>query len=107
MGALASCFVSTFVAIAEYSKFRFHDVRVKVNGKLEKVEGGFRFTEVQVSPTLWVIDPLDEETGMKLLEKAKRACLISRSMNSQFTLEATVLAGVDGLPAQAASCCPS
>ncbi len=88
--AVASCFVTTFRAIADFSKFEFDALQVSVEGTLEKGEGGFRFTRVVVRPKLSVLREDDRERALRLLDKAERACLISRSINAQVSLEPTV-----------------
>ncbi len=89
--AVASCFVTTFRAIAEFSKFDFEALEAAVEGVLEKVEGGFRFTRVVVRPTLTIMREEDRERALRLLEKAERGCLISRSLNAQVSLQPTIV----------------
>jgi peroxiredoxin-like protein len=90
--AIATCFVSTFRAIAEYSKFEdMVALEVSVETVLRKEEGGFRFSEVITRPVLTVASAEDEERGLKLMEKAEKACLISRSINAERKLEPKVL----------------
>ncbi len=89
--AIASCMVTTFRAIAEISRFEFAGLDVSVEAVLEKAEGGFRFTRVTVKPVLTVHSEDDRGRGLRLLDKAERACLISRSINAQITLQPTVM----------------
>jgi peroxiredoxin-like protein len=90
LAAISSCFISTFRAIAEFSKFDVVALDVPVEGVLNKEEGGFRFTDVKVRPVLTIATDEDRERGMKLLHKAERVCLISRSINSKISLEPVV-----------------
>src|SRR5690242_5897958 len=47
VGAVNSCFMTTFVAIAENSKLDFVSFKTAADGKLEKLEGqGFQMTEL-------------------------------------------------------------
>lgn len=89
--AIATCFITTFQAIASFSKFLMAALDVSVEGKVEKVEGGYRFTRVIVRPVLTIQNEADRERGLRLLEKAEKACLISRSLSSEVILEAKVL----------------
>jgi peroxiredoxin-like protein len=88
--ALATCFATTFEAIAELSKFPFTALKVNAEGVLEKTESGYRFTRVYVRPELTVARSEDAERGLRLLEKAERACLISKSVSSEIVLEPQV-----------------
>jgi peroxiredoxin-like protein len=90
LAAISSSFISTFLAIPEFSKFDVVALDVPVEGVLNKEEGGFRFTDVKVRPVLTIATDEDRERGMKLLHKAERVCLISRSINSKISLEPVV-----------------
>ncbi len=90
LAAVASCFISTFRAISEYSKFDSVALDVAVDGKIEKEQGGFRFTEVIVRPVLTVATDEETEKGLKLLLKSEAACLVSRSLNARVSIEPTV-----------------
>ena len=85
--AVAACFVNTFQAIATFSKFSAVALDVAVEGTIEKGEGGYRFTRVTVRPQLTVQTEADRERGMRLLEKAEKACLVSRSLSSEIILD--------------------
>lgn len=90
LAAVASCFISTFRAISEHSKFDSVALDVAVDGKIEKEQGGFRFTEVTVRPVLTVATDEDTEKGLKLLLKSEAACLVSRSLNAKVSIEPMV-----------------
>lgn len=90
LAAISTCFISTFRSIAEYNKFEMVALDVPVEGILNKEQGGYRFTDVIVRPVLTIASEEDREKGLKLLEKAERACLVSRSLNSKVTLEPVV-----------------
>jgi len=89
--AVATCFITTFQAIAASSKFEAHALEVSVEGQVEKTEGGFRFTRVTIRPLLAINRESDRERGLRLLEKAEKACLVSRSLQSQIILEPQVV----------------
>jgi len=85
--AVATCFIATFQAIASFSKFEARALEVSVEGQVEKGDGGFRFTRVTVRPVLTIDNESDRERGLRLLEKAEKGCLVSRSLQSQIVLE--------------------
>jgi len=78
--------VTTFKAIAEFSKFEFLALQVEVEAILEKEQGGYRFATIIVRPVLEISAAGNQERALRLLEKAERACLISRSLNSAMEL---------------------
>jgi len=98
--AVATCFIMTFQAIAAFStKFEAHALEVSVEGQVEKTEGGFRFTRVTVRPLLAINNESDRERALRLLEKAEKACLVSRSLQSQIVLEPQVVLAPAATPA--------
>jgi peroxiredoxin-like protein len=86
VGAVASCFISTFSAIAEFSKLEFLSLRLEAKGVLEKGEGGYRFTEIFLYPELTIVRHEDRERAQRLLEKAERGCLVARSLSTKVTV---------------------
>jgi peroxiredoxin-like protein len=90
LGAVATCYVSTFGTIGELSKLKFSSLEVFVEGTIEKQEGGFRFTQITLRPALTIERDDDRDRAQCLLEKAERACLISRSLACPVTLETRI-----------------
>jgi peroxiredoxin-like protein len=91
LSAVCTCYVSTFRAVAESSKLEFQTMEVPGEGTIEKQEGGFRFTRVVLKPLLTIHREEDRERAGRLLEKAERVCLISRSLCCAIVLEPKIL----------------
>jgi organic hydroperoxide reductase OsmC/OhrA len=89
MAAVASCYVSTFRAIAEASHFDSVALDVAAEGIMTR-DRGYRFTEITVSPVLTVATDEDLDRGRALLEKAEAHCPITRSLSCQVKLAPTV-----------------
>ena len=90
LAAVTGCFVTTFRAIAEFSKFNFLGLTVAAEGVLEKAEGGYKFTRIFLRPALTIEREEDRERAQRLLEKAERSCLISRSIHSEIVLQPAI-----------------
>ena len=91
VAAVNSCFMTTFLAIAENSKLEFVSFSADAKGKLEKLEGqGFIMTEVLLRPKLLVSHARDLERAGRILEKAEKNCLISNSIKTETRLEPKV-----------------
>ena len=91
VAAVNSCFMTTFLAIAENSKLEFVSFSADAKGKLEKLEGqGFIMTEVLLRPKLLVNHARDVERAGRILEKAEKNCLISNSIKTETRLEPKV-----------------
>lgn len=80
LSAVASCFTTTFRAIADYSKFEYTDLEVEVEGAVRKAESGYEFTEIVIRPTLTVPNLEYQRRADRLLEKTKQLCLTSRAV---------------------------
>src|SRR5229473_8095220 len=90
MTALASCFTTTFHAIAGYSKFEYTDLAVEAEGTVGKADTGYSFTEIVISPCLTIPNEEQRERAISLLHKAKALCLVSRALSTAQKFEARV-----------------
>lgn len=89
--AISSCFMTTFLAIAENSSLNFINLSCPAKGKLERLEGKFVMSEVLLEPVLTISNEADREKAEKIIIKAERACLISNSINSEIILKPQVI----------------
>jgi peroxiredoxin-like protein len=80
MTALASCFTTTFHAIAGYSKFEYTDLAVETEGIVSKTDSGYCFSEIVIRPSLTISNEEQREQAISLLHKAKTLCLVSRAL---------------------------
>jgi OsmC-like protein len=90
MTALASCFTTTFHAIAGYSKFEYTDLAVETEGTVSKTDTGYGFSEIVIRPSLIISSEEQRERAISLLHKAKALCLVSRALSTAQKFEARV-----------------
>jgi len=91
VASLSSCYMLTFVAIAEFSKIAIVSFSASAKGKLEKVEGGtYQITEIVVKPRVVIGSANDLPRMPRILEKAKENCFISNSIKSKIKIEPEV-----------------
>ncbi|QRM90633.1 OsmC family peroxiredoxin [Lacinutrix sp. WUR7] len=88
--AISSCLMTTFLAIAEYSKLEYISFTCESKGILEKVDGKFVISEVLLFPEVVITDASKRERTERILEKSEKACLISNSVTSKITMEAKI-----------------
>lgn len=81
--AVSSCLMTTFFAVADHSSLKFEKFSCKASGKLAKEDGKWMMTEIHLFPELILSPEEKEERGLKVLEKAEKACLISHSIKSE------------------------
>jgi peroxiredoxin-like protein len=87
VASVNSCFMTTFLAIAENSKLEFESFRANAKGKLEKLsDKGFMITEITLQPKLVIKHARDSQRACRILEKAEKYCLISNSIKTQTKL---------------------
>ena len=84
--SVVSCYMTTFLSIAENSKLEFTSFDCCAKGKLEQVEGKFLMTEILLEPTLVITKKSDMDRAERILQKSEVACLISNSLKSKVTL---------------------
>jgi len=90
--SVSSCFLTSFTAVAEYSKFEFEELKISSSGKMSRDENGkFVMSEVTIKATLTISDEAKEKKAYRLLEKAEEICLITRSIKAEVKLEPSVI----------------
>jgi peroxiredoxin-like protein len=93
LAALASCFTTTFRAIAGYSKFEYTDLQVEVEGTVRKAESGYSFSEIIFRPTVTIQAEENRDRALNLLQKTKTVCLVSKALATAPVLESHVKIG--------------
>ncbi len=90
VASVGSCLMTSFTAIADYSKFEYESLKVKTYGTMSKVDGKFVMSKITLKPVLTITDENYEKKALRLLEKAEQICLISRSIKSEIEFEPEV-----------------
>lgn len=91
VAAIGDCFILSFRAVARASKLEWHALSAEVQGLLERVEGGSRFTRFETRARLVVPVGTDPARAHLLLEKAEKICLVSNSLSAVRHLECEVV----------------
>jgi organic hydroperoxide reductase OsmC/OhrA len=90
VAAVADCFILSFRAIARAARLDWLDLDCKVDGFLDRVDGGLRFTGFNVRASLTIPTEDQRAKAEGLLQKAEHACLITNSLIAGSQLEAEV-----------------
>ncbi len=88
--AVNSCYMTTFLSIAENSKLDFISFDCSATGKLELVDGKLLMTEIALKPILLISKESDKDRAERILQKSEAACLISNSIKSKTTLVTSI-----------------
>ena len=89
--AVNSCFMTTFLSIAENSRLEFTEFSCSAIGNLDQIDGKFLMTEIILNPVLVITKEADRGKAERVLEKSEKACLISNSIKSNVILNPTIL----------------
>lgn len=93
VAALASCLMTTFRAIAAASDVEIVTYRDHADGHLTRDETRlYRVDEVTLRPEIVITDASKLEKARRILAKAEKACLVSRSVNTVVKLEGSIQA---------------
>lgn len=93
VAALASCLMTTFRSMASRSNVEIVEYSDTATGLLQRgADGLYRIERVTLRPLVVVADDSQKRRAERLLEKAEKVCLISRSVSSAVRLEGRVLA---------------
>ncbi|MAC95568.1 MAG: osmotically inducible protein OsmC [Flavobacteriales bacterium] len=90
--SVLSCYMTTFLAIAEYSKLEYEDFSCTADGILEKVDGKFLMTEITLKAKVKISDDSKKEKADRIMDKSEAACLISNSIKTKVHLEKEITA---------------
>jgi len=89
LGSAALCLMTTFAAIAAKSKLEYAGYDCRAEGVLDKTPEGLRFTRVVLFVT---VRGASAEKAIRLLELAKKHCIVSNSLRLPVEVESVVLA---------------
>jgi peroxiredoxin-like protein len=88
--AVNSCYMTTFLSIAENSKLEFLSFDCSSVGTLELIDGKYMMTEITLKPVLVISQESDKERAERILQKSEAACLISNSIKSKIILISSI-----------------
>ena len=92
VGAVNSCVMLTFLAVAANSKVPIRGYSSTATGTLEKVEDrGPVITRIVVKPRITVGADVDRAKVERLLRIAERGCFVSNSLQSEVSLQAEIV----------------
>jgi len=91
VAAVSSCLMTTFLAVAENSKFEYLEFSCDAKGVVDRKDGKFRVTEITLNPTVVIDNAEAESKAIRIMEMSEKACLISNSITSEIIFNPTVV----------------
>ncbi|GMG87546.1 OsmC family protein [Biformimicrobium ophioploci] len=86
VAAAADCLILTFRALARMKKFEWVAFDCQGDGVLDKTDEGLKFTELHLRAKLTVPAGTDPAQAEELVLKAKKGCLVTKSMATEIFL---------------------
>jgi organic hydroperoxide reductase OsmC/OhrA len=74
LSAVASCYTTTFHALANYSKLEYADLQVEVEGGILKTDSGYSFSEIVIRPSLTISSVGEQTRALRLLREPRVEC---------------------------------
>jgi len=99
VGAAADCFAITFRGMARASQLSWTEMTCEAAGILDRVDGVMRFVRIDLHARLAVPEGTSEALASRVLDKAKRTCLITNSLNAEVRLHPIIEARTMALDA--------
>ena len=91
VGAVASCYILTFRAVAKNSNFDWNSLTVEVEGILDRIERQTRFIEFHIDVTLHLPSGADARKAHRLCERSEQACLVTCSLTGEKLLNVAIV----------------
>jgi len=83
LSSITSCFMSTYLGFVNKMKFENTGFECTATGQVEMVDGKYKFTYIHIYPKAFVGNEVDVERARVAMEKARKYCLISNSVNAE------------------------
>ena len=83
LSSITSCFMSTYLVFINKMKIDNKNFDCTATGQVEIVDGKYKFTYIHIYPKAFVGNDADTERAQVAMEKAKKYCLISNSINAE------------------------
>ena len=90
IAAVAGCFVLSFKAVADASKFEWTSLECQTHGTLDQVDRVTRFTAFKNTVNLKIPAGSSDSQARRLLDKAEQICLISNSLTADVQLDVQI-----------------
>lgn len=91
LGAVSSCLMTTYLAIAEKSRLAIMHFECNAIGQLQLVEGHLEFTVINLFPKIYVEKESEIAVGNEVLLKTYRHCIIANSIKPHLVHHGEVL----------------
>ncbi len=90
LGAVVSCYMSTFVFFAKKMKILYRHMECRATGKVELVNGKYQFIKLNVFPTVYIDNDAARTAVDAALVKTQQHCIVSNSISAPIAYHSEV-----------------
>jgi peroxiredoxin-like protein len=90
LGAVADCYVLSFRVIASNSSLEWNELHCEAEGEVDREENALRFTQIRLRATLTLSPGQKTDRAERMLERAKKSCLVTNSLSTPVELETEI-----------------
>jgi organic hydroperoxide reductase OsmC/OhrA len=82
VASVEMCQMLTFLGLAQKQNLPLVSYKSSASGTLEFLDGGYKFTRIEVTPRIVVEDPATEDSVKGIVHEAHKRCLIANSITA-------------------------
>lgn len=91
LSAISSCFMTTYLVFAKKHAFEISGFECNTIGRIEVLEGKYKFTQIDLYPKISVADQMLMKKAQLVLEKTQKHCLVTNSVNADIIYHSEVV----------------
>ena len=91
LSSISSCFMTTLLAFAQKLHLDISGFDCQVVGKIEIIDGKYKFTNINLYPRIFIADESLREKANIAVQKTHKYCLITNSVNATVYYHTEVL----------------
>lgn len=103
LASVQACFLFTLRAVARVSAIAFTHLEADAAGTVDRRDGATRFVEIVLRARIAVPPGVDAARALLMVERARKACLVSASLSTPLRLVAEIQEARQPVAAAAAS----
>jgi organic hydroperoxide reductase OsmC/OhrA len=90
LGAISSCFITTYLAFMEKFHFDADDMRCEVKGEIGISEGRYAFLKIDAFPEIEIRNEESLDKAQQALEKSIKYCLVTQALKIPVTYHSKI-----------------
>jgi len=89
--AVSSCFMTTFLTMAEKMRLNFKHFECSSTLLLEQNEGKLFATQIIIHPIVTIINSMDSGKGLKVINITAKSCIVSAMLKTEIVITPQII----------------